>query len=243
MMNATPLPSSAARGFAHSAARGFAPSAARGFARRFPELPAKPQAARLALLALCLLALPACSQQMSDHAGYKPLTPSDFFADGRSARPLVAGTVARGQLHSDAPLFTGRDDDGKLVNEFPFDMTKEVLQRGKQRYTIFCSVCHGLTGDGDGRIVKRGFTPPPNYHTDFSRAFKHLGQDIKLTDVPVGHLFEVITKGYGAMADYSAQVPVNDRWAIAGYIRALQYSRSPELLKKWTMPSEKGGKK
>jgi hypothetical protein len=177
--------------------------------------------------------LPACSQQMADNAAYKPLTPSDFFADGRSARPVVPGTVARGQLQIDSPLYTGRDDKSELVSEFPFDMTREVLERGKERFTIFCSVCHGLTGHGNGRIVQRGFTAPPNYITDDSRAFALLGQPgKKLTEVPVGHFFEVISKGFGAMPDHASQVPVRDRWAISGYIRALQYSQSPAFRKK-----------
>jgi hypothetical protein len=192
---------------------------------------------------------------MADHAGYTPLTPSDFFADGRSARPVVPGTVARGQLRIDAPLYTGRNDKGELVSEFPFEMTREVLQRGKERFTIFCSVCHGLTGHGDGRIVQRGFTAPPNYITDDSRALalqggktlvarRPLEQEdgkaqlsaVKLTEVPVGHFYEVISKGFGAMPDYATQVPVKDRWAIAGYIRVLQYSQSPAF-------REKGGKR
>ena len=132
---------------------------------------------RQILVCLCLLALPACSQQMGDQPSYRPLTASDFFADGRSARPIVTGTVAHGQLQTDSVLYTGRDDKGELAAEFPFEMTKEVLERGKQRYTIFCSVCHGLTGHGDGRIVKRGFTPPPNYITDLSRSYKLRGQE------------------------------------------------------------------
>jgi hypothetical protein len=203
------------------------------------------------LLAVALLALPACAQQMADNAAYRPLTPSDFFADGRSARPVVPGTVARGQMPADTAFHTGRDDKGKLVTEFPIDMTKAVLQRGKARFAIFCSVCHGLTGHGDGRIVKRGFTAPPNYITDDSRALGLLGEKVvvrrehereggpklsplKLSDVrvPVGHFFEVITQGFGAMPDHASQVPVKDRWAISGYIRALQYSQSPALRKK-----------
>jgi hypothetical protein len=191
------------------------------------------------LLALCLLALPACTQQMADHPGYKPLTPSDFFPDGRSARPVVPGTVARGQLYSDTVLYTGRDDKGELVDEFPFEMTKEILERGKQRFAIFCSVCHGLTGHGDGRIVQRGFTHPPDYHKDLSRGYLLRGEKKKLIDVPVGYLFEVPTKGFGAMPDYASQIPVRDRWAIIGYLRTLQYSQSAELRKKM----EKGGKR
>jgi mono/diheme cytochrome c family protein len=204
-------------------------------------LPLRP--VRACLFALCLLTLPACEQQMSQHAGYKTLTQSDFFGDGRSARPTVPGTVARGQLHLDSALYTGRDDKGQLVTEFPFEMTEQVLKRGKERFTIFCSVCHGLTGHGDGRIVKRGFTKPPDYHTDLSRYYKLRGEEVKLIDVPVGHMFEVVSKGFGAMPDYASQIPVNDRWAIIGYVRSLQFSQSPAMRKAMEAAPKKGGKK
>lgn len=187
---------------------------------------------RLLPLAAVLLLLPACAQQMAEQPSYHPLTPSDFFADGRSSRPVLAGTVARGQLRTDRALYEGRDAGNELVTTYPFEITRAVLDRGQQRYAIFCSVCHGMTGLGDGRIVKRGFTVPPNYHTDLSRGYKLKGQDRKLTDVPVGYLFEVITKGYGAMPDHASQIPVPDRWAIVAYVQALQYSQSPELRKR-----------
>jgi hypothetical protein len=176
---------------------------------------------------------------MANSAGYKPLAPSDFFPRGRSARPVVPGTVARGQLRIDSALYEGRDEKGALVTEFPFEMTREVLERGKQRFGIFCSVCHGLTGHGDGRIVQRGFTKPPDYASDLSRGYALRGEKKKLTDVPVGYLFETVSKGFGAMPDYASQIPVRDRWAIAGYVRALQYSQSPSFRKSL----EKGGKK
>jgi mono/diheme cytochrome c family protein len=175
---------------------------------------------------------------MAEHAGYKPLTKNEFFADQRSARPVVAGTVARGQLRIDSALYEGRDENGKEVTEFPFEMTKDVLARGKQRYEIFCSVCHGMTGQGDGRIVQRGFTRPPVYSTDLSRAARIKGKDIKLIDVPVGHIFGVITKGYGAMPDLNEQIPAKDRWAIVGYVRALQISQSPEYRAKLAKQKE-----
>ena len=183
----------------------------------------------------CLI-LAGCQQQMADQPSYRPLDPSDFFPDGRSSRPVVAGTVARGQLRTDTALYEGRDEKGELVKEFPFDMTKPVLERGRQRYEIFCSVCHGLTGHGDGRIVQRGFTKPPDYVTDVSRGYAIRGQKVKLTDVPPGYVYEVITKGYGAMAEHAAQISVPDRWAIVGYIKALQYSQLPDL-------RQKGGRK
>jgi hypothetical protein len=139
----------------------------------------------------------------------------------------VAGTVARGQLRTDTELYEGRNDKGELVTVFPFAMTKEVLERGEQRYNIFCSVCHDLTGNGNGRIVQRGFTRPPNFHTDVSRYYqlreKELGKKSPpLTEVSVGHIYDVITHGFGAMPDYASQIPVKDRWAIVGYVRVLQ---------------------
>ena len=183
-------------------------------------------------LALAFLLLAGCSQQMAEHAGYKPLRKNEFFADKRASRPVVTGTVARGQLRIDAALYEGLDENGKEVTEFPFEMTKDVLARGKQRYEIFCSVCHGMSGQGDGRVVQRGFTKPPSYSADFSRSAKLKGKNIKLIDIPVGHIFGVITKGYGAMPDLNEQIPVRDRWAIVGYVRALQISQSPDLRKK-----------
>ena len=171
----------------------------------------------------------------------RPFSRDDFFADRRSARPVVEGTVARGQLRTDTALFTGKGEDGKDVTEFPFEMTKDVLVRGKQRYEIFCSVCHGMTGQGDGRIVQRGFTKPPSYSADLSRAAKLKGKDIPLVDMPVGHYFDTITRGYGAMPDLNTQIPVRDRWAIVGYVRALQISQSPAFRAK--LAKEKGGDK
>lgn len=191
------------------------------------------------------LLLSGCAQQMAEHAGYKPLSPSEFFPDGRSARPVVAGTVARGQLHTDTALYQGRDANGELVTQYPMQITKQVLDRGQERFNIFCAVCHGLTGHGDGRIVKRGFTVPPNYVTDLSRGYKLRGIDKKLTEVPVGYIFEVITRGYGAMPDHAAQVPVPDRWAIVAYVQALQYSQSPEMRQRLQpeLDKAKGGAK
>jgi hypothetical protein len=205
-----------------------------GALNRGTDVPRSPRIA----LALALLALPACQQQMATTPAYKPLAASDFFDDGRASRPIIAGTVARGQLHDDSVLYAGRDDQGDLSAEFPFEVSKAVLERGRQRYDVFCSVCHGLTGHGDGRVVQRGFTKPPNYVTDDSRGYKLRGETKKLTDVPVGYIYEVITKGYGAMPDHASQIPVRDRWAIVGYVKALQYSQSPELRAKM-----KGAKK
>jgi mono/diheme cytochrome c family protein len=205
------------------------------------------------------LILPACQQQMTHQPSYRPLHRSVLFQDGRASRPLVAGTVARGQLRTDSELFEGKDSKGEIVEVFPFEMSEYVLKRGEQRFNIFCSVCHGLTGEGDGRIVQRGFTKPPNFHKDYSRAYQLKGQkllpsgeyepkgkEISLRDVPVGYIFEVITHGYGAMPDYESQIPIRDRWAIVAYVRALQLSQaSPEERQKMeaAWARQKGEKK
>lgn len=161
---------------------------------------------------LAAMALAGCRQDMHDQPKYEPLEASDFFADRRSARPLVEGTVPRGDLRADSLLYTGKRDDVD-ADEFPFPVTKEVLERGRERYDIFCSPCHGRTGEGDGMIVQRGYRRPTSYHV------------ATLRDAPVGHFFDVMTNGWGAMPDYASQVPVEDRWAIAAYIRALQQTR------------------
>jgi mono/diheme cytochrome c family protein len=177
----------------------------------------------LILVAVLALSIPACFQAMGTQPSYRrPLGPSDFFSDGRASRPPVPGTVARGQLRIDRALYEGRDDKGELVTTYPFEITPDVLRRGKEQFNVFCIVCHGATGEGDGRIVKRGFTVPPSYTKDDSRAFALLGKKIKLTRVPVGHIYDVITRGHGAMPDHAEQIPVNDRWAITAYVRALQ---------------------
>ena len=111
----------------------------------------------------------------------------------------------------------------------PFPLTEEVLHRGQERFEIFCAVCHGFDGKGNGKIVQRGYTPPPNYVTDLSRGFQHRGIRIRLRDVPIGYFFEIISKGYGAMPDHESQVPPQDRWAIAAYVRALQISQHLRL--------------
>jgi hypothetical protein len=163
---------------------------------------------------LSLAALAACRQDMHDQPKYLPLRPSSFFDDGRSARPIPENTVARGHLDEDRVFYTGRDANGKLVSEFPFPITKEVLLRGQDRFNIYCTPCHDQTGSGNGMVVRRGFRRPPTYHSD------------RLREIPVGHFYDVITNGLGAMQDYSAQVQPRDRWAIAAYIRALQFSQN-----------------
>jgi hypothetical protein len=162
---------------------------------------------------LGILALAGCRQDMHDQPRFKPLAKSDFYADLRSARPPVEGTVARGQLQEDTYFYTGRvgHDPGDYM---PFPVTEEVLQRGRERFNIYCSPCHSRLGDGNGMIVQRGFQHPPSYHTD------------RLRKAPLGYFFEVMTQGFGAMPDYAEQVPPRDRWCIVAYIRALQLSQN-----------------
>jgi hypothetical protein len=147
---------------------------------------------------------------------YNPLNPSDFFGDGRSERPAVPGTVARGHLRTDELLYTGKVN-GELADAFPFPITRGVLERGRERYNIYCSPCHDYTGSGRGMIVQRGFPPPPSYHIE------------RLVKAPAGHFFDVMTNGYGTMYNYAARVTPEDRWAITAYIRALQLSQQAKL--------------
>jgi mono/diheme cytochrome c family protein len=148
---------------------------------------------------------------MHDQPKYIPLRESAFVSDARSARALVVGTVARGQLHEDAHLYTGKVN-GTGAAMFPFRIDSLVMARGQERFDIYCSPCHGRTGFGDGMIVRRGYRRPPSYHDD------------RLRKAPVGHFFDVISNGFGAMPDYAAQINVKDRWAIVAYVRALQLS-------------------
>lgn len=148
---------------------------------------------------------------MHDQPKYVPLRESSFFDDARSARPLLAGTVARGQLHDDPLVVTGKIN-GADATMFPFSVDAKVMARGQERFNIFCSPCHGRTAAGDGMVVQRGYRRPPSFHQD------------RLRDAPVGHFFDVITNGFGAMPDYATQIKAEDRWAIIAYIRALQLS-------------------
>lgn len=206
----------------------------------------------LLLAAYCLLFITGCRQDMQDQPRYEAYEASKFFKDGLSSRPLVEGTVPRGYLREDTHLYTGKKSAGGQsqsghsasapttasnsnsgaalaagaqssstsgaamfpddVDTFPFPVTKEVVARGQERYQIFCSMCHGATGAGDGMVVRRGFKQPPSYYTE------------DLRNAPVGHFFDVITNGWGSMPRYSQQIPVQDRWAIIAYIRALQLS-------------------
>ena len=166
------------------------------------------------LLLLCA----GCRQDMHVQPRYNPFDPTDFFEDGQSARMPVAGTFPRGDLTTgpEELLYTGKVN-GALAEAFPFPVRREVLDRGRERFDIYCTPCHGLSGDGDGMIVQRGFRRPPSLHIDRLRA------------APAGHFFDVITNGFGVMYPYDYRVAPRDRWAIVAYIRALQLSRQGSI--------------
>jgi mono/diheme cytochrome c family protein len=155
-------------------------------------------------------------QDMHDQPSDKTYAASSFFGDGLSARPVVAGTVARGQLHLDEAFYRGKID-GAFVNELPIEVDQKLLERGQQRFDIYCSVCHGRTGYGNGMIVERGFRRPPSYHIE------------RLREAPLGYFFDVMTRGFGAMPSYAVQIEPRDRWAIVAYVRALQLSQNATL--------------
>jgi mono/diheme cytochrome c family protein len=169
-----------------------------------------------ALAVLTLLLLVSCRQKMANQPRYDPYEPSRFFQDGMSARPRIPGTVARGELVTDPLLETGKVG-GQLADGFPFPVTKEVIDRGQQRFDIYCSECHGRAGDGNGMIPSRGYRRPPSFHTDTLRTAK------------TGHFFDVMTNGFGSMPPYKTMIPPRDRWAIVAYIRALQLSQNASL--------------
>src|SRR6266513_3139137 len=170
--------------------------------------------AAMVLLAVAgLLLLAGCREDVQNQPKFIPLRENDFYADGRSARPVLEGTIARGQLEDDPLLYTGKIN-GQEIDQLPFPISAQDLARGRERFNIYCSPCHSLLGDGNGMIVQRGFKHPPSYF------------EARLLKAPVGHFFNVMTNGWGSMPDYSMQVPVADRWRIAAYIRALQLSRT-----------------
>lgn len=210
---------------------------------------ARPPTAGLLLFACCLVMMTGCRTDMHDQPKMKPYRSSTFFSDGLSSRPRVEGTVPRGFLMTDTEYFTGKkagrgtgsttatarpeatsttQTSGPMptgaaaypddVEVFPITVTKELVHRGKERYEIFCSACHGYTGNGDGMIVRRGFRRAAGFNDD------------RLRQAPVGHFFDAITNGWGAMPSYAAQVPVQDRWAIIAYIRALQLKHETQQL-------------
>ncbi len=213
----------------------------------------KPVIYCLLLTAFCLLAV-GCRYDMQDQPRYKAFKKSEFFSDDKAMRELPEGTVARGFLRENKAFFTGKketagtvapsetttDSTGNTVvssfpdaiEEFPLPVTKELLDRGEQRYKVFCIVCHGPVGNGDGMVVRRGFSKPPTYHDD------------RLRNAPVGHFYDVMTNGWGKMSNYASQIPPADRWAIVAYIRALQISQNANgmsplpMAKTTTTPNE-----
>jgi hypothetical protein len=168
----------------------------------------------VALAAIAASGLMAgCRQDMHDQPKFIPQRGTDFYADGRSVRPQVEETVARGQLHEDTYFYTGLQN-GKEGDAMPFPVTMDVLRRGQERYNIYCTPCHSRVGNGVGMIVQRGYSKAGDFHT------------ARLQAAPLGHFFNVMTNGYGSMPDYAAQLQPQDRWAVVAYIRALQLSQN-----------------
>ena len=192
---------------------------------------------RTFLLVICLLLAAGCRQDMHDQPKFKPLRPNPMFDDGGSARPLVEGTVPRASARDESfrpswlvtpkPTVILETNDVSNVSQFPIPVTSQVLDRGEDRFNIYCAVCHGRVGDGRGMVVQRGFRQPPSYHID------------RLRSAPIGHFYDVITNGFGAMPSYGDQLTPRDRWAIIAYIRALQLSQHAPVS---DVPSEKRGK-
>jgi mono/diheme cytochrome c family protein len=206
----------------------------------------------VAIIGSVLLSI-GCRYDMQDQPRYRAHRKSDFFPDGKAMRDLPEGTVARGMLREDKAFYTGKKENAggttaataapaatttdasgntlvtsfpDAIEEFPVPITKELVDRGEERYRIFCMVCHGPVGNGDGMIVRRGFPKPPTYNDD------------RLRNAPIGHFYDVITNGWGKMNSYASQVPPADRWAIVAYIRTLQISQNPNG--NMTMPSGRG---
>lgn len=169
------------------------------------------------LLAPLTMILSGCHLDMWNQPRYEPLEPSTFFADGSSARPLVAGTVPYGTAKTGNPLYEYMDAEGNYVDAFPMEITEAVLKRGQERFNIFCAQCHGRTAQGNGMIVQRGMKQPPSFHEDRLKAMNH------------GYYYDVITNGFGVMYSYATRVTPEDRWAITAYIRALQLSQDARM--------------
>ena len=180
---------------------------------------------QLFFIFLCVFILSNCSQKMASQPAHKPFSESKFFSNGQLAQKPVENTIPSGFTRTNQRIEMNETFD-KNSNELPFPLTAEVLERGKERFEINCAVCHGTTGDGSGMIAQRGFSKPPTYHSE------------RLRNVPLGHFYDVITNGYGAMGSYAAQVEQNDRWAITAYIRALQLSQNANI---GDVPPEKRG--
>ncbi len=170
----------------------------------------------VALACLCVL-LASCGRNMYNQPKYEVYEASDLFENGTSARELPANTVSRDRGSVNASFFTGTNSSG-LLSEPPFEVTEDVLLRGQQRYNIYCSPCHNFNGNGQGMIVQKGFVMPSSFHEQ------------RLRDQPIGYFYNVMTNGYGRMYSYASRIPPEDRWAIASYVRALQYSQNaPEM--------------
>ncbi|HVS01189.1 MAG TPA: cytochrome c [Thermoanaerobaculia bacterium] len=187
--------------------------------RRPPRRPAPGGASRrpgvAAAVILALLApLAACRQDMHDQPRYEPLEASAFFADGMASRQPVAGTVPRGFLREDVRLTTGRDEAGDFVATLPMPLSRPLLERGRERYDVFCSPCHGRLGDGQGMVTRRGFKQPPSLHQE------------RLRQQPAGYFVDVMAVGFGVMPSYASQISPEDRWAIAAYVQVLQLSQN-----------------
>jgi hypothetical protein len=174
---------------------------------------------RCACLALVVLAAAAggCRQDMQNQPKYTPLARSRYFPDGRAARPVPRGTVAVDEISNDPVLTTGRAN-GQFVTSIPLPVTQDLLERGQDRFNIYCAPCHGRTGDGEGMVARQGFKEPANLNGE------------RVRNAPPGYIYQVIVNGYGAMADYSYQIQsVRDRWAVVAYVRALELSRRAPL--------------
>lgn len=170
----------------------------------------------IVIVSMMPLLYAGCHRDMRDQPRYEVYEASTFFDDGTSARALVKGTVARGHLDDDDAFHTGRDGS-QLLLEVPLKLDRELLERGRQRYGIYCAPCHGFVGDGKGIIVQRGFHPAASFETE------------RLRNVPAGHIFDVMTHGFGPMPSFKAQITSRDRWAIIAYIRVLQMSQNAKL--------------
>jgi mono/diheme cytochrome c family protein len=181
---------------------------------------------RALALVLAPLALTGCRQDMHDNPRTEPLEESRVFADRSASRTLVAGTVPRGHLNEDEFLHTGKMF-GQPVAEFPFAITRKDLDRGQERFNIYCSPCHSRLGDGRGMVVLRGHRQPPSFHID------------RLRQAPPGYVFDVITNGFGAMPDYRAQITPEDRWRVVAYLKALQLSQNATMT---DVPEEERGR-
>ena len=205
---------------------------------------------------LVLLCAAGCQQKMADQPSYRPLVPAHFFVEQTSARSLPHGTLAREWARADDPLGSGLKpearrelpskvegapnvstqptvdaptDPARFMTRLPFELTRADLERGQERFTIYCTPCHDPIGTGHGKIVERGYVEPPNFHRDESRGFARYGKHVPLREVPLGYVFGVISHGYGAMPSYGPQVEPKDRWRIAAYVRALQLSQHAVL--------------